>query len=70
MGKWAGYEVMRLERLTRWEGKMPDSEDDRAVLVRRDGAFIGIFLEAVKKLAQYEDTGLEPLEVGNGRDCE
>lgn len=61
---------MWLERLTKWEGKMPDSEDDRAVLVKREGAFIGIFLEAVKKLAQYEDTGLEPWEVGNGRDCE
>lgn len=69
MGKWAGYEVIRMERLTRWEGKMPDGSD-RAVLVKREGAFIGIFLEAVKKLAQYEDTGLEPWEVGNGRDCE
>ena len=62
MGKWAGYEVMRMERLTRWEGNMPDGSD-RAVLVKREGAFIGIFLEAVKKLAQYEDTGLEPWEV-------
>lgn len=58
------------DRLTRWEGKMPDGKDDRAVLVRREGAFVAIFLEAVRKLAQYEDTGLEPWEVGNGRDCE
>ena len=46
------------DRLTRWEGKMPDGKDDRAVLVRREGAFVAIFLEAVRKLAQYEDTGL------------
>jgi len=42
---------------------MPDGKDDRAVLVRREGAFVAIFLEAVRKLAQYEDTGLEPWEV-------
>lgn len=53
-----------MERLTKWEGKMPDGTD-RAVLVKRDGAFITIFLEAINKLAQYEDTGKEPCEVNN-----
>ena len=53
-----------MERLTKWEGKTEDGKP-RAVLVRRDGAFISIFLEAVAKLAQYEDTGKEPWEVDN-----
>lgn len=54
-----------MERLTKWEGKTEDGEV-RAAFVKRDGAFIGLFLEAMKKLAQYEDTGLEPWEVRNG----
>lgn len=43
-----------MERLTKWEGKTEDGKP-RAVLVRRDGPFIRIFLEAIEKLAQYED---------------
>lgn len=43
-----------MERLTKWEGKTDDGKP-RAVLVRRDGPFIRIFLEAIAKLAQYED---------------
>lgn len=43
-----------MERLTKWEGKTEDGKP-RAVLVRRDGPFIRIFLEAIAKLAQYED---------------
>lgn len=55
-----------MERLTKWEGKTEDGKP-RAVLVKRDGAFITIFLEAVAKLAQYEDTGKEPWEIDDGR---
>lgn len=54
-----------MERLTKWEGKTGGGED-RAAFAKRDGAFIGLFLEAMKKLAQYEDTGLEPWEIRNG----
>ena len=54
-----------MERLTKWEGKTEDGKP-RAVLVKRDGAFISIFLEAVAKLAEYEDTGKEPWEIDNG----
>ena len=43
-----------MSRLTKWEGKTEDGKP-RAVLVKRDGAFITIFLEAVAKLAEYED---------------
>ena len=43
-----------MNRLTKWEGKTEDGKP-RAVLVKRDGAFITIFLEAVAKLAEYED---------------
>ena len=65
MRKWKKCEVKRMERLTKWEGKTEEGEV-RAAFAKRDGAFIGLFLEAMKKLAQYEDTGLEPWEVRNG----
>lgn len=54
-----------MERLTKWEGRTQEGER-RAAFAKRDGPFIALFLEAMKKLAQYEDTGLEPWEIRNG----
>lgn len=50
-----------MARLTKWEGR--DENGDRAVMVDRSSPFHAAFQTALRKLARYEDTGLEPDEI-------
>ena len=50
-----------MARLTKWEGR--DENGDRAVMVDRSSPFHAAFQAVLRKLRQYEDTGLEPDEI-------
>ncbi len=49
------------DRLTRWEGR--DEDGKRAVMIDRDSPFHAAIQTALRRLARYEDTGLEPDEI-------
>lgn len=53
------------DRLTRWEGR--DEGGARAVLAKREGSWLTNMDEAMRKLARYEDTGLEPDEIESAK---
>lgn len=50
-----------MARLTKWEGR--DADGPRAVMLDRDSPFHAAIQAALRKLARYEDTGLEPDEI-------
>ena len=57
-----------MTRLTKWEGR--DESGDRAVLVDRASPYHAAIQTALRRLARYEDTGLEPDEIERTKQSE
>ena len=54
--------------LTKWEGR--DADGPRAVMLDRNSPFHVAFQAVLRKLARYEDTGLEPDEIERAKQRE
>lgn len=57
-----------MERLTKWNGR--DQDGARAELVDRSSPYHAAVQTALRKLARYEDTGLEPDEIERAKQRE